>query len=178
MRKRERFLTDFARNGQDEEASRILCAAVARLHAHPHQPPSFLVPLTQWFSDLEACASRSGGIFHLCAQTARTLLSIQQDLVVSHGDIHHGNVLDFRMQGWRAIDPKGLWGKRGYDYANLFCNADHSIATGPGRVIRQVDIVSEASDIHRRRLLQWILAYAGLSAAWAINDKEAALQSL
>lgn len=34
-------------------------------------------------------------------------------MVTLHGDLHHGNVLDFGASGWLAIDPKGLKGERG-----------------------------------------------------------------
>jgi streptomycin 6-kinase len=89
---------------------------------------------------------------------------------VLHGDIHHGNILDFGERGWLVIDPKGLIGERGFDYANLFCNPDHGTATAPGRLVRQVEVVSEAAGLERRRLLQWILAWAGLSAVWHLSD--------
>jgi streptomycin 6-kinase len=32
------------------------------------------------------------------------------------------DVPDFGARGWLAIDPKGLYGERGFDYANIFCN--------------------------------------------------------
>ena len=89
-----------------------------------------------------------------------------------HGDIHHGNILDFGPRGWLAIDPKGLIGERGFDYANLFCNPEAEIATAPGRLVRQVEVVVEAAGMERQRLLKWIVAYAGLSAAWFFEDGE------
>lgn len=85
-----------------------------------------------------------------------------------HGDIHHDNILDFGPRGWLAIDPKRLIGERGFDYANLFCNPDHATATG--RFARRVAVVTEAAGLERKRLLQWILAWAGLSAAWCLSD--------
>ena len=45
---------------------------------------------------------------------------------------------------------------------------------GPGRLARQASIVAEASGLERTRLLRWVLAYAGLSAAWFLNDGERA----
>ncbi|MBX9592459.1 MAG: hypothetical protein K2X43_24495 [Hyphomonadaceae bacterium] len=88
-----------------------------------------------------------------------------------HGDIHHDNVLDFGARGWLVIDPKGLHGERGFDYANLFCNPETDIAvTAPDRFARRLDIVTERAGLERKRLLQWILAWAGLSAAWWLSD--------
>jgi streptomycin 6-kinase len=62
---------------------------------------------------------------------ANVLLSSPQDEVVLHGDLHHGNILDFGTRGWLAIDPKGLLGERGFDYANIFTNPDLAEPTRP-----------------------------------------------
>lgn len=107
-----------------------------------------------------------------CAVTARELLASERDVVPLHGDIHHGNILDFGRRGWLAIDPKPLIGDRGFDYANLFCNPEAAIAIAPGRLARQVGAVVEAAGLERLRLLKWIMAYAGLSAAWFLGDGE------
>lgn len=164
-------LTAFTRTGRDDEATRILCAAIATLHAHDAAPPPALVALTPWFRDLWPAAETHGGILARSADTARELLAHPQDVVVLHGDIHHDNVLDFGARGWLAIDPKGLIGERGFDYANLFCNPETDIeVTAPDRFRRRLAIVAEASGIERERLLHWILAWAGLSAAWWLSD--------
>jgi streptomycin 6-kinase len=34
-------------------------------------------------------------------------------------------VLDFETSGWLAIDPKGLIGERGFDFANIFTTIIH-----------------------------------------------------
>jgi streptomycin 6-kinase len=62
-----------------------------------------------------------GGILRIAAETAADLLATQRDVVVLHGDMHHENILKFSSRGWLAIDPKGLVGERGFDYANIFC---------------------------------------------------------
>ncbi len=164
-------LAALARNGKDDEASHIICSVVAKLHAVRIDAPEALCPLTQWFRELEPAAARHGGILLKAAAAARHLLATSQEVVALHGDIHHGNILDFGARGWLAIDPKGLLGERGFDYGNIFCNP-REMATAPGRLARQASIVAEASGLDRTRLLQWILAYAGLSAAWFLNDGE------
>lgn len=164
-------LAEFARNGRDEEATRIACAVIARLHApRPKAPPELLVPLAVWFKELELAAAAHGGILLKSAETSRDLLAAPRNVGVLHGDIHHDNILDFAERGWLAIDPKRLLGERGFDYANLFCNPDHETALAPGRFAQRVATVCEASGLERKRLLQWILAWAGLSAAWFIGD--------
>jgi streptomycin 6-kinase len=159
-----------ARNGADDEASRAMCAVLAQLHA-PRNPPSpALIPLTEWFDALWPAAEMHGGVLRVAAETAADLLATQRDVVVLHGDMHHENVLRFSSRGWLAIDPKGLVGERGFDYANIFCNPDSETATMPGRLVRQTRVVAEAAGLERSRLLAWILAWAGLSAAFSFED--------
>lgn len=164
-------LAAMARRGADDpEATRILCGAVARLHARRGRPPPGLVPLDDWFRDLWPAAERHGGVLRDSARHARAWLAEPRQPGVLHGDIHHGNVLDFGARGWLAIDPKGLHGERGFDYANLFCNPSRRTALARGRFERRLDIVAAASGIEPRRLLQWVLAWAGLSAVWMLQD--------
>jgi streptomycin 6-kinase len=174
----ERSLIEMARGGRDDEASRIICAVAARLHAPRGCPPPALIPLARWFEALEPAAARHGDILSLAAASARELLAAPQEVVVLHGDLHHGNVLDFRRRGWLAIDPKRLVGERYFDFANLFCNPDPAIASAPGRLARQASVVAEAAGLERPRLLRWILAWAGLSAAFHLEDGETAEAAL
>lgn len=167
-----RSLAEMARSGRDDEASRIICKAVAGLHAARGRALPQLIPLIHRFRSLEAMAHCEGGVFVRSAIAARKLLSEPRDVVALHGDIHHGNILDFAERGWLAIDPKGLVGERGFDYANLFCNPDNAVATSTSRLARQVTIVAEAARMERGRLLRWIIAWAGLSASWLIEDGE------
>jgi streptomycin 6-kinase len=166
----EGSLVEMSRNGRDDEASRIICEVAATLHAPRDTPPPTLIPLSQWFRELGPAAAKYGGILRRADVTATELLAEARDVTVLHGDIHHDNILDAGPRGWVAVDPKGLAGERGFDFANIFCNPDPEIATAPGRLARQAHIVAGAANLERVRLLRWILAYAGLSAAWSIND--------
>src|SRR5690606_2582196 len=157
----------------------ILCAVAARLHAPRSKPLPKLIPLKQWFRELDEAAATHGGILVRCAATARELLDDPRDLCVLHGDLHHGNVLDFGPKGWLAIDPKGLIGERGFDFANIFCNPDlddptRPVATEPARFARRLEIVTAAAELERERLLRWILAWTGLSAAWFLGADQSA----
>jgi streptomycin 6-kinase len=163
-------LADVARDGKDDEASRIICSVVAKLHEARPRPPCALLPLTEWFEALRRAAQSEGGILHTAVTTASKLLAGQHDALVLHGDMHHDNVLNFGSRGWLAIDPKGLIGERYFDYANIFCNPDDKTATTPGRLPRQIRVVADAAGLERNRLLEWVLAWAGLSAAFLLED--------
>lgn len=156
--------------GSDDEASRILCEVTTRLHAPRPGPPPELVPLARWFEALAPAARTHGGLLVAADRAAQALLADARDVVVLHGDIHHGNVLDGGERGWLAIDPKGLLGERTFDFVNILRNPDAATALSPGRFERQVAVLAAAASAERQRLLDWTLAFAGLSAAWHLAD--------
>jgi streptomycin 6-kinase len=167
-----RSLVQMARGGYDREATQAICGVVRRLHASRERlPPPTLIPLSQWFRALEPVAAREGGILRHGAVTAQMLLAMPREQLVLHGDIHHDNVLDGGVRGWLAIDPKGLYGERAFDYANIFLNPDLGFAATPGRLRAQAEVVAAEARIGLHRLLQWILAYACLSASWIMDDR-------
>ncbi|MDL2405131.1 aminoglycoside phosphotransferase family protein [Rhizobium calliandrae] len=165
-------LMTMAMEGGDDEASRIICRTAAKLHAPRATPLPDLVPLDCWFRELEPAARAHGGLLTTCAEIARHLLADQCDLAVLHGDIHHENIMDFGPRGWLAIDPKRVYGERGYDFSNTFCNSQLNIVTAPGRLQRQLPIVCAEARLEPKRMLKWIVAYAGLSASWFLSDKD------
>lgn len=166
-----RSLADMARTGDDEGATRILCAVADRLHAPRLQgiPPG-LVPLEVWLRALAPAAATHGGVLAKARKAAEALLAEPRDIAVLHGDLHHENVLDAGARGWLAIDPKGVLGERGYDYVTLLFNPDEAVAVRPGRLARQVAVVAEAARLEPARLTQWALIHAGVSYAWCLAD--------
>jgi streptomycin 6-kinase len=167
----ERSLSAMAQSGHDDEATRILCRTAMALHAPRSQaPPRGLVPLDVWFRALEPATARHGGTFAKAAAAARALLAEPREQVVLHGDFHHDNVLDGGARGWLVIDPKGLLGERGFEYANLFRNPDAATALGDGQMRRRATIVAQEAALDIKRLLRWVLAYGGLGAAWSLES--------
>lgn len=166
-----RSLAKMAAAGKDDEAVCILCETAAQLHAPRERPaPASLVPLKAWFRALEQANQAHGGWFASSAAAAEHLLNSPRETTVLHGDLHHENVLDGGDRGWLAIDPKGLIGERGFEFANLFRNPTAEIALEPGCLMRRAVIVADVAGLDLKRLLQWVMAYAGLGAAWTLED--------
>lgn len=174
-----RSLAAMARSGApgDDEATAILCDAIAALQKPRGPAPTGLIPLDVWFKDLFPMARQRGGILARSAAVANELLPAQREIMPLHADLHHDNVLDFGARGWLAIDPKSVIGDRAFEYTILFCDPDLAdpeppVATVPGRVERRLEIVLGKSGLERERLLKWILAWCGLSAAWFLGDED------
>jgi len=170
-------LSAMSREGQDDVACRILCRTANRLHTSPKQSLPQLTPLREWFYPLKSAALKYGGILTRCAEISEELLFSPRDVVALHGDLHHGNVLDFESSGWLAIDPKGLLGERAFDFANIFTNPDLAnpeppVATVPATFQQRLSIVTRVADLDRERLLKWIIAWCGLSTAWSLESND------
>lgn len=169
-----RDLARMAREGQDDAATKVLCAVANRLHGHCAPPPAHLVPLSQWFADLPAAAAKHGGILQDSLRQMRALLADQQQVMPLHGDLHHANVLDFSGE-WLAIDAKALIGERAFDFAVMFGNPDlddpaQPVAQRPGVLDRRLARICRDGRLEHERLLRWLLAWSGLSAAWFLGD--------
>lgn len=166
-------LLAMAADGRDDQACRILCVVARRLHARTDAPPDGLQPLSLYFESLAQAARAHGGLYARSWRIAEGLLRATADPVALHGDLHHENVLDFGPQrGWLAIDPKRVIGDRGYDHATLFGDPLQLGRELPRRLERRLQVVAEASGLAPARLLRWIAAQQGLSAAWHLEDEE------
>lgn len=162
-----RDLAALATSGRDAAATAILVQAALTLHEHPApaEPDAVrLVPLRKWFRELLAAGS-DDPLLRRAAERAERLLTDTSpaDVVVLHGDIHHGNVLDFGDR-WAVIDPKGLIGHRAFDFANILCNPTE--ATALDHLIDRLHAISRQANIAPALLVDWTLAWCGLSLAW------------
>ena len=94
------------------------------------------------------------------------LLSDQTERCVLHGDLHHENILYSDLNGWLAIDPKALYGDRAFDFANILCNPNKQVALNKDRLVRQIEVIGQETNIDFDRMLNWVIAWVGLSAIW------------
>jgi len=161
----------------DHTACTILCDTANALHRNRGTGFPALIPLHERFQRLLTLNNHGNGVLMRCAREASDLLEAPRDIRPLHGDLHHGNVLDFEARGWLAIDPKGLLGERAFDFANIFCNPDidhPKIRTARNRLTfdRRLSLISLKSGIDPSRLLRWIVAWAGLSGIWFLDESD------
>ena len=167
-----RELTTMAMSGQDAAATEILVHTALALHEQPaptEHDGVRLVPLRRWFRELLAAGS-DDPLVQRAAELAERLLTdtTPMDVAVLHGDIHHGNVLDFGDR-WAAIDPKGLTGHRAFDFANILCNPTEASALD--HLVDRLYAISRQANIAPALLAEWAIAWCGLSLAWE-SDRE------
>jgi len=161
-----RSLVELARR-DDDAAARVLAKTAQRLHSAPDDKVR-LMPLRRWFTDLLETSDQR---YADARDTALRLLDDPVDEVVLHGDIHHGNVLDFGDEAtpvWKAIDPKALLGESGFDYANLLCNPTATATANhePARLARRVRVVAAVTGTPAERIRDWHTAWHALGMLW------------
>lgn len=157
-------------SGQDDLATRIICSVAQQLHQPrlTSRPP--LITLDEWFEPFISQPNHSTQELQISAEVARYVLKKQKEVTVLHGDLHHANILYGDRAGWKAIDPKGLYGDRAFDFANILCNPTADTALSEGRLARQLDIICQEANISKRHMVDWLVAWSGLSTYWLAED--------
>ena len=163
-------LLNLVNQGQDNEATRIICQTANKLHSSQEKELPPLISLMDWFAPLLNETNFTDEILKESALVASKLLSHQTERCVLHGDLHHENILYSDARGWLAIDPKALYGDRAFDFANILCNPNKQVALDKDRLVRQIGVIGQETNIDFDRMLDWVIAWVGLSAIWMEED--------
>ena len=169
---------------EDDEATKIAAQVINQLHEKRGNVPE-LRSLKRWFRSLfeKAKADEVAGIesmYRRAVPIVNELLANPQDEVVLHADIHHANIRRHTKRGWLAIDPKGIYGERSYDAANMLYNPSQEVAEDESRLFRTAGILAKELNLDTQRYLKYAYAYGCLSAAWSLegDDEDNAASSL
>lgn len=165
-------LINLVKQGQDKEATRIICQTANKLHSSQGKELPPLTSLKDWFASLLNETNFSDETLKKCAIVANRLLSNQTELCVLHGDLHHENILYSDVKGWLAIDPKALYGDRAFDFANILYNPNEQVALNKKRLVAQIKVIGREANIDFDRMLNWVIAWGGLSAIWMEEDNQ------
>ena len=95
--------------------------------------------------------------------------------VLIHGDLHHDNMLSSGAGAWLAVDPKGRLGEPAYEAAALIRNPLADLLRRGNlrsRLARRVDMLSDALELERERILGWSLVMAVVASCWALEDAD------
>jgi streptomycin 6-kinase len=165
----------------DEYATEVLCEVLRKLHAGGKTLPEGLVTLSRRFRSLLEYEGAEKLLQDGAAVARELLSSVPADSErVLHGDLHHENVLLSRDRGHLAIDPKGLRGEAMFDAVNMIYNParDPERVLAPGRLEREVAVITEQLGYDVQRFRRWCFAYGALSAQWQHEDGQDAALSL
>ena len=147
----------------DDEATRIFCAAIARVHAAPHTDLSRFPTLRHSFRSLWEW---SDARFAPARRFADGLVDTETPVLL-HGDVHHENLLVGGDRGWLLIDPFGIAGPAAFDYANQFTN--WTLDEAVQHFDRRLAIVTAEAGIEPELMLRWLVAWSALSGIWHLE---------
>lgn len=167
------FLKMLSVSNQDLKATLVACDVIKKLHVKRSANIPDLRSLRELFSGfLQFARSADDDLFKEGALITAFLLETETDKVVLHGDLHHKNIIGSFDLGWLAIDPKGYFGERTFDFANLFYNPDDAptLIEAPERITEMANLFSNQFEISAERILKFAFAFGCLSAYWAIED--------
>ncbi|MFL5767814.1 MAG: aminoglycoside phosphotransferase family protein [Actinomycetota bacterium] len=93
-----------------------------------------------------------------------------EELVLVHGDLHHGNVLRAEREPWLAIDPKPILGEREYDLRAPLCDRREALFADrdpAARLRRRLDgLLGTLGDVDAQRPLEWAFV---VELTWCTN---------
>jgi streptomycin 6-kinase len=156
----------------DDEATRIGAVVMRRLwRPAPEESPirTLAEETLHWEEALRRRPAASREERRLVDEVLgwiRELVPSQPELVVTHQDLHGGNVLRATREEWLAIDAKPLVGERAFDTASLVRDRRPDLLRSPHperRLRRRLDLVSAELGLDRERMRGWGIAHA---VAW------------
>lgn len=139
-------------------------------------PPHTFPTTQQWFARLNRHIDLPEGfspdLLQLAKITADKLHNSLGELVLLHGDLHHGNILSSEHRQWRAIDPKGIIGEREYEVGAFLRNPTPELADTtitPEQLQHRVNTFSQLLTLDKQRLIDWGFSQAVLAAIWCLD---------
>ncbi|HEX8148131.1 MAG TPA: aminoglycoside phosphotransferase family protein [Pyrinomonadaceae bacterium] len=167
--------------GDDGAATRAAAGVMKRLW-RPVPAAHNFPTAADWGGGLRRLRERFGGgtgplprrLVEEAESLFAELLASADEPAVTHGDLHHGNVLAAAREPWLAIDPKGLVAEPAYEVGALLRNPLPQLLRWPHPVRvteRRIAQLSEELKLERARVRGWGLAQAVLSAWWSIEDE-------
>lgn len=171
----------------DVDATEIAAECMKRYWS-PAPENAQLFPLDRWFKSLYEYRQRfpagegpiPAELLNLAIQHTDHLLATEQERVILHGDLHHGNILRNEREGWTIIDPKGLVGERGYDIGQWMLNP-YGLHQWPNlreAIETRLSMFTDLLGIDRYRIWQWALAHSVLSECWTLEGATVESDSL
>lgn len=160
----------------DDKATRILASIMQKMQKPLPKNNSFIT-IFEWTEYLRNYPQKTPHIIPL--EIAKEgialfdyLIKSSQETVLTHGDLHHDNVLLSGDDTWIAIDPKGIAAEPLYDVAALIRNPYKKIKVMNNAAIealfkRRIQILSKQLHKDPKRIHQWCLAQTILSGVWS-----------
>lgn len=155
----------------DDDATRLAAETIATFWREVPNP-DHLHPLRQWMRALFDWSPRPDLIAPDMIQRAQelgaALFARSTRSCLLHGDFQHKNLLQRSSGDWVIIDPKGLYGDPGFEFAAWMYNPAGVTARDDYLELatRRAAICSDIWNIDQQELIDWAFVGAVLSMCW------------
>jgi streptomycin 6-kinase len=157
----------------EDDALRMAAGVLLRMWSAPAAPHPEVKTIAEqariWAIEVERDWNEAGAPYEreLLERARSTLLRLAdgveprpaEELVLVHGDLHHGNVLRAEREPWLAIDPKPMLGEREYDVRAPLCDRRDALFESrdpASHLRRRLEVLLETlGDVDGRRALEW-----------------------
>ena len=166
-------LIELVNQGKDEEATAIIGDVLKKIHQTKISNDTGLIDLKTYMRYLFKYAKGDcPDIVKRAAQVAEQYLKKPAPTCLLHGDMHHENVMHHPERGWLALDPKGVIGNPAFDLANTLHNPipHKNLYHNEARLLKQVEILSQKTDIKSQDILESAYIHGALSSCWTKSD--------
>lgn len=168
-------LVSMAVGGCDRQATELLANVIRRMP--DRDSPDGIPTVEDLGRSFDRCPARGGNRIPqtLCreaAQLYRELCVSQRRPRLLHGDLHHANVLLDSVEGWVAVDPKGVFAELEYEVGAALRNpldAPH-LFLRPETIGSRIRCFADQLHLNPDRMIAWTFAQAILSAIWLVED--------
>ncbi len=155
----------------DDDATRLAAETVATFWRQVPNPVG-LHRLRRWMRALFDWSPRpdliAPDLIQQAQNVAAALLARSTQNCLLHGDFQHHNLLQRSSGEWVIIDPKGVYGNPGFEFAAWMYNPEGVSARNDylELTIRRGAICSEIWGIDQQELVDWAFVGAVLSMCW------------
>jgi streptomycin 6-kinase len=159
---------------QMEDVIGIYAAVVKKLTMHSPIQKSFK-HVSEWCAVIDNMDDpRIPARFIIKAKALRTmLLSTIKNEYLCHGDLHFENIIQHHSE-WLSIDPKGVIGEVAFEAAACDLISDEELSEPSllaSKLTYRIQLLSQALDLDKNRLIGWIFLRIMLSIQWFVEDK-------
>jgi len=155
----------------DDDATRLAAETVATFWREVPNPVN-LHPLHRWMRALFDWSPRpdliAPDLIQQAQDLATALFARSTRSCLLHGDFQHHNLLQRASGKWVIIDPKGVYGDPGFEFAAWMYNPAGVTARTDylELAMRRAAICSDIWGIDQQALIEWAFVGAVLSMCW------------
>jgi streptomycin 6-kinase len=156
---------------KDQDAVIICCDIIKKLHTS--QITNDVFPnIKDWLSILNKDYNMPINYLSKARTLRDRLLSITNENILLHGDLHHENIL-YHNNNWVFIDPKGVIGNIYFEATTFIYNPITELTNSNNCeeiMLNRIKLCTKLLNLDKQKLIEWCFLKLVLCWVWNIED--------